>query len=69
VICTNRQLAFVARHRPQSLAKLGEIDGFGRGKVERYGSEMVTLLRKERPIPEAEPAVPHSGSQNEKHES
>ncbi len=49
VICNNRQLAEVVRVRPQHLAKLGEIEGFGAAKLKRYGAEMLRFLR--RPVP------------------
>jgi hypothetical protein len=45
VICTNRQLAMLVRARPQSVAKIGEVEGFGRNKLEKYGRELVAQLR------------------------
>ena len=55
VVCTNRELAQVVVKRPQSAAKLAEVGGFGRAKVERYGGELLALLREagepERPAP------------------
>jgi len=44
VICTNRQLAAMARARPQSLAGLAAIEGFGKAKLEKYGREILALL-------------------------
>ena len=44
VICTNRELAAVVCARPQSLSKLGEIEGFGSAKVKKYGAEMIAYL-------------------------
>ncbi len=52
VICTNRQLAEVVRARPQSLNKLGEIEGFGSAKLSTYGAGLVALLRAGQAPPE-----------------
>ncbi|MFA6111134.1 MAG: HRDC domain-containing protein [Candidatus Latescibacterota bacterium] len=43
VICTNRQLAAIAHARPDSLAKLGAVEGLGRAKLERYGGPILAL--------------------------
>jgi len=58
VICTNKQLALLVRARPQSLAKIGEVEGFGKGKIERFGVEMLAFLREE----PAQTAQPESGN-------
>jgi superfamily II DNA helicase RecQ len=52
VIGTNRQLAAMVVARPISLAKLGEIEGFGKAKLERYGKEILAILAEA-----AEPAT------------
>jgi ATP-dependent DNA helicase RecQ len=52
VIGTNRQLAAMVLARPTSLAKLGEIEGFGQAKLERYGKEILAIL-----APAVEPAT------------
>ena len=44
IICTNRQLALVVNHRPTNLAQLGEIRGFGKAKLEKYGKEILDLV-------------------------
>ncbi len=44
VICNNRQLAKITAGRPQSLAGLMEIEGFGKAKAEKYGAEMLKIL-------------------------
>ena len=44
VICTNRQLAAMVQARPQSLHALGEVDGFGKVKLEKYGPDILALL-------------------------
>jgi superfamily II DNA helicase RecQ len=48
VICTNRQLAAMIAARPQSLAKLGEIEGVGKAKLERYGADILAVLARPR---------------------
>ena len=35
VICTNRQLAEITTARPQSLEKIGDINGIGKAKLEK----------------------------------
>ena len=57
VVCTNRDLALLVRARPQSLAKIGEVEGFGRGKLERFGADLLALLRRTAPDP-APPGPP-----------
>ncbi len=57
IICTNRQLAAIVAARPQTLAQLGEIEGFGRNKVESYGQEMLALLSR-KPPPETSAPIP-----------
>lgn len=49
VICTNRQLAAIVAGRAQSLAKLGEIEGFGQAKLERYGADVLAVLGRQPP--------------------
>ncbi len=51
IICTNRQLAAMVAARPQSLAKLGEIEGFGQAKLEKYGKEILAILATAREEP------------------
>lgn len=45
VICNNKELAKIAAARPQSLSGLMQIEGFGKGKAEKYGEEMLALLK------------------------
>ncbi len=49
VICTNRQLALLVRARPQGLAKMAEVEGFGKAKLERFGSEMLAIFKRASP--------------------
>ena len=44
MVCKNQQLAAMIKARPQSMAKLGTIDGIGKAKLEKYGQEILTLL-------------------------
>ena len=44
VICNNRQLAEVVKARPKTLAALGRIEGFGEGKLKKYGGDLLALL-------------------------
>jgi superfamily II DNA helicase RecQ len=47
-VCTNEQLAAMARERPVSLAQLREIDGFGQSKAAKYGSTFLQALNGNR---------------------
>ncbi|MEO1610446.1 MAG: HRDC domain-containing protein, partial [Pseudomonadota bacterium] len=44
VICTNKELAAIAARRPQTLAALMQIEGFGKAKADKYGAAMLDLL-------------------------
>ena len=46
LICTNRQLAEMVSGRPQSMSKLGAIDGIGKAKLENYGQDLLALLAR-----------------------
>ena len=52
IICTNRQLAEIVKLRPQSMAALGGVDGFGAKKLEKYGREIISLCAEEMTQPE-----------------
>ncbi len=45
LICTNRQMADIARSRPASLAKLHDINGLGDAKVSRWGEEILAVVK------------------------
>lgn len=49
VICTNRQLASIVATRAQTLSKLGEVEGFGQAKLERYGADVLAVLGRKPP--------------------
>ncbi len=57
VVCTNRQFAAMVQARPQSLSGLAEIEGFGKAKLDKYGQEILGLLRQS-PAPDPPAAVP-----------
>jgi ATP-dependent DNA helicase RecQ len=59
IICTNRQLAMIVNTRPESFAKLAQIDGIGKAKVEKYGEEILAVLLPQPQEPE------HSHQSNE----
>jgi superfamily II DNA helicase RecQ len=64
-VCTNRQFAAMVQARPQSLSKLAEIEGFGKAKLEKYGQEILALLRQS-PAPDT-PSAPHEMSDGRAH--
>lgn len=43
-VCTNEQLAEIAKQRPVTLSALKKIDGLGDAKVEKYGERLVQFL-------------------------
>ena len=45
IICTNLQLAQIVSHHPASLSALGTIEGIGKAKLEKYGKELLSLLK------------------------
>jgi ATP-dependent DNA helicase RecQ len=44
IICNNQHLADIVNARPQTLAALGRIQGFGNAKLEKYGQDILALL-------------------------
>jgi hypothetical protein len=45
LIATNRELQMLAVYLPQTLEELEQIPGFGKIKVERYGNDLIELLK------------------------
>jgi superfamily II DNA helicase RecQ len=45
LICTNRQMAEIARSRPSTAAGLLSIHGLGEAKVKRWGEEVLAVVR------------------------
>lgn len=67
VVFNNRQLALIAVKAPESLNRLAEVEGVGKAKLEKYGSEVLAIIR-EKPA-HAEPDRPppeKNGEQNSK---
>jgi len=44
IVATNRELFDVIRQAPVSLEALKQIKGFGKGKIEKYGKEIIALV-------------------------
>ncbi|ACF47379.1 HRDC domain protein (plasmid) [Prosthecochloris aestuarii DSM 271] len=51
VICNNKELAKITAARPQSLSGLMQIEGFGKAKAEKYGEEILAILKHDDGIP------------------
>ena len=45
VVFTDATLEAIAEHRPQSLGQLSMINGVGTVKLDRYGADILDLLR------------------------
>lgn len=45
LIFSNREFLEIVRKRPESPTALGNLNGIGRGKVQRYGAEVLPLVR------------------------
>lgn len=56
VICNNRQLAAIVKSRPQSLAELGQVEGFGEAKLRSYGPDILALTTLSQPESPAQAA-------------
>lgn len=54
-ICTNEQLAEMAKQRISSVDDLRRIPGIGEAKAEKYGEHFVRMLQQESAPPEANP--------------
>ena len=48
MICTNRQLAEMVSSRPESMSRLGAIEGIGKAKLENYGQDLLAILSRPR---------------------
>lgn len=47
-VCTNEQLSLMAQERPDSLASLKSIDGFGEAKAGKYGKALIASIGEQR---------------------
>jgi superfamily II DNA helicase RecQ len=45
IISTNKQLKELVMKKPKSLEEIKSIDGFGKKKIENYGSELLTIIK------------------------
>jgi len=45
VILNNKELAKIVASRPQTLAGLLQVEGFGKAKAEKYGEDVLALLK------------------------
>ena len=45
-VCTNEQLAEMAKDRAATMADLKKIDGFGDAKAEKYGEAFLAAMRE-----------------------
>lgn len=45
IVCTNSQLLNVVRNKPKSVEALKNINGFGKSKIDRYGVEIVKIIK------------------------
>ncbi len=59
VVFDNRQLAHIAVKAPESRNRLGEVEGVGKAKLEKYGPEILGIIRQKaaHPSDSAAPAV------------
>lgn len=64
LLFTNRQLTELVVKRPESPTALGLVPGIGPAKVERYGAEILAMLRNQTndPVPAPEPAASSTAS-------
>jgi superfamily II DNA helicase RecQ len=65
VICNNQQLAAMIAARPQTLGQLGEIEGFGKAKLERYGADILAVLARARDEAPTQVATQSTEDENE----
>jgi superfamily II DNA helicase RecQ len=45
IVFTNRELAMLVNKKPQSKSQLGEIEGIGAKKIEKYGEHLLSMLK------------------------
>jgi len=54
-VCTNEQLAEIAKQRPKTLADCMKIEGIGQGKAEKYVPALLECLKADKTEPKPEP--------------
>jgi superfamily II DNA helicase RecQ len=62
VIANNRQLVEVVKVRPDTLAALGAVEGFGQAKLQKYGKELLALIAGAAPPPRPAPEAGSDGA-------
>ena len=45
ILLTNKELAAVVKAKPQSLGELEKINGIGKGKMEKYGEDILAITK------------------------
>lgn len=55
LIFNNAQLAAIVKKRPQSLSALSQVEGLGRGKLEKYGADVLAITQREAPESDSPP--------------
>lgn len=64
-VCTNEQLAEVAKRRPKTLAGFMQIDGIGQGKADRYAPALLECVASASASASGEAAAEKSGEPDE----
>jgi ATP-dependent DNA helicase RecQ len=49
IICTNRHLAEIVQKQVKTKTELGQIESFGKTKIERYGADIISLMTEQSP--------------------
>ena len=62
LVCTNKQLAAIVNARPQSLTKLGVIDGIGKARLEKYGQDLLAMLARPHNRPDSQDTASSSSA-------
>jgi superfamily II DNA helicase RecQ len=45
IIMTNNEIVKIIKAKPETLENLGLIKGFGKGKIAKYGKEIISLIK------------------------
>ena len=45
IIGTNREMVDIVKARPESLEALKAVKGFGKGKIDKYGDEIIGIIK------------------------
>jgi len=55
VICNNNELSLLLKAKPRTLTELLNVEGFGKGKVEKYGKTLIQFFNHEQPSQAEQP--------------